>query len=212
MTETVIATFLFAWLFKGYKWLEIFKLFKHWSIYPIVFTCFAHIYFVYSIIHNQYWFLEYAYYIKTTSFLFYFILIWKYKLLDVSIFKSINTKINKPILVWMTSPVVIGTLCTIVGSKLNQIAMFDNNNKMPVFFSNAWATGYAKVDIFTNASRYGDFHVMGDMYTKLIPLCDTWDAGFMVLSPGDLLCRGFVFMILYYSIKQLRKTHLIIYK
>ena len=110
MTETVIATFLFAWLFKGYKWFEIFKLFKHWSIYPIVLTCFAHIYFVYSIIHNQYWFLEYAHYIKIASFLFYFILIWKYKLLDISIFKGVNIEKNKPLLVWVTSPVVIGAL------------------------------------------------------------------------------------------------------
>jgi len=41
----------------------------------------------------------------------------------------------------------------------------------------------------------------------LIPLCDTWDIGFMVLSPGDLFCRAFVFMTLYYSIKQLGEKY-----
>jgi len=209
MTEAVVIAMIVAF-FKGCKW-KAFDLFKHWSIYPIVFTCLLHIYFVYLMIQGEYWFMEYAGYIKTSSLLFYFILIWKYKLIDISIFKSINLKSkNSKIWVWLTSPVVIGGLCTVIGSMLNQIAMFYNNNKMPVFVSNSWSSGYVKANMFEETVKYGDFHIMGDMYTKLIPICDTWDVGYMVFSPGDLLIRMFVFFTVYYSIKQLNKEYPII--
>jgi len=203
MTEAVVIAMIAAF-FKGRKW-KVFDLFKHWSIYPIIFTCLLHIYFVYLMIQGEYWFMEYAGYIKTSSLLFYFILIWKYKLIDISIFKSINLKKgkNRQVLVWLTSPVVIGGLCIVIGSILNKIAMFYNDNKMPVFVSNSWATGYVKADMFIKTVNYGDFHIMGDMHTKLIPICDTWDVGYMVFSPGDILIRMFVFFTVYYSVKQL---------
>jgi hypothetical protein len=106
----------------------------------------------------------------------------------------------------LTSPVAIGGLCVVIGSKLNQIAMFYNNQKMPVFISNSWATGYAKTDIFINALKYGDFHIMGNEFTKLIPLCDTWDFGYCSMSIGDLLIRTFVVLIIYFSIKECNKS------
>jgi len=149
---------------------------------------------------GEYWFLEYAKYIKLTSLLFYFILIIRYNLLDVSVSKY-NLKKNNKILVWFTSPVVVGAICTAVGSKLNQIAVFYNNNKMPVFISNSWATGYAKADMFSRSLKYGDYHIMGNMYTRLIPLTDIFDAGYMSFSIGDVLVRSFAFLIIYYSIK-----------
>ena len=203
MTEAVILAFIISF-FKGYRW-KIFNLFKHWSIYPIVLTCLLHIYFVYLMIQGEYWFMEYAGYIKSLSLLFYFVLIWQYKLIDISMFKSINLRKDKnvQIWVWLTSPVVMGGLCIVIGSILNKIAMFYNNNKMPVFVSNSWATGYVKADMFTKAVNYGDFPIMGDMHTKLIPICDTWDVGYMVFSPGDILIRMFVFFTVYYSVKQL---------
>jgi len=197
VTETVIFAFLFAW-FKGYKLKYVLK---HWSIYPILLTCITHIYIVSLMFKGEYWFLEYAKYIKVTSLLFYFILIYKYKLLDISIFKNINLKRNSQIAIWLTSPVIIGAICTALGSKLNQIAVLYNNNKMPVFISNSWATGYAKADMFSKSLKYGDYHVMGDMYTKLIPLTDIFDAGYMSFSIGDALVRSFAFIIIYYSIK-----------
>jgi len=197
MIETVIFTLVFGW-HKGYKW-EVFNLFKHWSIYPIVFTCFFEIYFIYLIIQGDYRVLEYSRYIKIASLLSYLSLVWKYSLMDVSIFEKINSE-NK-ILVIFTSPVAIGGLFILIGSKLNQIAMFYNGNKMPVFVSNSWATGYIKPNTFVELLKYGDNHVFGDQYTRLIPLTNIWDVGFMSFSLGDLIIRIFVVLILYYSIK-----------
>ena len=202
MTETVIATFLFAWLFKGYKWSEIFKLFKHWSIYPIVLTCLLHIYCVFLMIQGEYWFLEYAKEIKTISLLFYIILIYKYKLMDISIFNKINMVKNNKLLVWATSPFPIGALCAFIGSKLNQIAMFYNDGKMPVFPNVSIGTKYIKIDMFEKASVFKDFHSLGNYTTNLIFLTDIFDFFYVIMSVGDLLLRIFVVLVLYYSIKQ----------
>jgi len=210
MTGAVVFAFVFAW-FKGYKW-KVLNMFKHWSVYPIILTCFLHIYFVYLVIHNEYWFLEYANYIKIASLLLYFILILKYKLLDISIFRSISLKKDSQIFIWLTSPVTIGGVCVIVGSILNHIVMFYNGNRMPVFISNSFSTGYAKQDIFIKALKYGDFHILGNEFTKLIPLCDTWDFGYGVMSIGDILIRLFVVLIIYYSIIQSNKPKIIIDK
>lgn len=194
MLETITFAFIFAW-FKGYN---IKNILKHWSIYPIILTCIFNIYLVYSVIHSNYQILEYSIYIKTVSLLFYFVLIWKYDLMNISIFKTINK--NK-IFISLTSPVVIGGLLIFIGSKLNQIAMSYNENKMPVFFSNSWATGYAQSNMFIELQKYGDFHVFGDQYTKLIPLTNIFDVGFMSFSVGDILIKTFVFLIIYYSFK-----------
>lgn len=200
MTEAVVLALAFSWV-KGYRISEIAKLFKHWSMYPIILTCVIHIYFIISMIEENYWFLEYAKYIKILSLLLYFILILKYNLIDISVFKRINTRNNTHLQIWLTSPVVIGGLCTIIGSKLNQVAMFYNGNKMPIFVSNSWSTGYIKPNVFEKLLRYGDFHVFGSSNTKFIPLTDIFDMGYMVLSIGDVFVRLFVFLIIYYSIK-----------
>jgi len=197
MIETVIFAFAFGW-FKGYKWL-ILNLFKHWSIYPIILTCFFEIYLVYLIIQGDYWLLEYSKYIEITSLLFYFSLIWRYNLMDISIFRRIN--IENKLLVWLTSPVTMGGLFILIGSKLNHLAMSYNGNKMPVFVSNSWTTGYIKPNMFVELSKYGDNHIFGNQYTRLIPLTNIWDVGFMSFSIGDLIIRIFVVLILYYSIK-----------
>ena len=199
MIEVVIITFVFVWI-KGYK-REMFDLFKHWSIYPIILTCIFQIYSIYMIIQGDYWFLKYSKYIEITSLLFYFALIWEYNLMDISILKTLNMIYKNKIIIWLTSPVTIGGLFIFIGSKLNKIAMFYNGNKMPVFVSNSWATGYIKPNMFIELSKYGDSHVFGDQYTKLIPLTNIWDVGFMSFSIGDLMIRVFVVLILYYSIK-----------
>lgn len=204
MTETVLFTFLFAWLFKGYKWSEIFKTFKHWSIYPIVLTCFAHIYFIYLMINGEYWFIQYSNYIKVTSLLFYLILIIKYGLLNISIFSSIKTE-EKPLMIIITSPVVFGVLSIVLGTILNIIPMMFNDWKMPVFPTVSIDTGYSKIDMFNKMLQYNDWHVFGGFQTKLIFFTDRFDYFFGVMSMGDIITRIFVVLILYYSIKQLNK-------
>ena len=84
MTEAVVVSLVFAWLFKGYKWSQIFKMLKHWSFYPIILTCILQIYIFILMTQGNYWFMEYAKYIKIVSISFYFCLVWKYKLFDIS--------------------------------------------------------------------------------------------------------------------------------
>jgi len=198
MIEVVVFTFVFAW-FNGYKW-KVLNLFKHWSIYPIALTCVAHIYIIYLMVHGQYWFMEYAKYIKIVSILLYLGLICKYKLFDISIFKKINIKEN-PILTPFTSPVSLGVLCMGIGSVLNIIAMKFNGSKMPVFASVSFGTGYSKIDMFDKMLQYNDFHVFGNSATHLIFLTDFIDIFTSIMSIGDVLTRIFVVLVIYYSIK-----------
>jgi hypothetical protein len=156
-------------------------------------------------IQGQYWFLQYSNYIKDITFLFYILLIIRYKLINISIYKNISIENNGQLFTSLTSPVIIGMLCTIIGSKLNQIAMFYNNGKMPVFPSNSLSTGYSKIDMFEKTSVFNDFHIWGDYTTKLIFLTDTWDIFYVIMSPGDILIKMFVGIIIYYSIKQCNK-------
>ena len=205
MIEVVVIACLIA-KFKGYKWSEIFKIFKHWSAYPIILTCILNIHIVYLMIHGEYWFLQYSSHIKDITFLFYILLIIKYKLINISVFKNINIKKNGQLITSLTSPVIIGALCATVGSKLNELAMFYNNGKMPVFPSNSISIGFSKIDMFEKASVFNDFHILGNYTTKLIFLTDTWDIFYVIMSPGDILIKLFAGMVLYYSIKQSNKT------
>jgi len=214
MIETVFVAFAFSWFvswIKGTEWYG-FDIFKHWSIYPIILTCFLHVYTVYLMFKGEYWFLEYATYIKTISLLFYFFLIVKYNLLDISVIKKINLIKDKVLLKWLTSPVIIGSLFLIIGSELNKIVMSYNNQKMPVFISNSWSTGYAKIDMFEKTLICNDFHTIGTLASNMIFLSDTWDFGYCSMSIGDIMVRIFAFIIIYYSIKQLDNHKIIIDK
>ena len=208
MTETVIFALVFA-RWKGYKWHEIFNLFKHWSIYPIVATCLFHIYIIYLMIQGQYWFIAYGNYIKTSSILFYIILAWKYDLFDVSVFSKFKSD-KFPLLTTITSPVTIGVICIAIGSVLNKIAVDFNNFKMPVFSSVSFSTGYSKINMFDKMLQYKDYHVFGNHDTNVIFLTDIYDCFFTVMSLGDIITRIFVVLIIYYSIKKCNKHKIII--
>jgi len=201
MLDVILFSCLFAKL-KGYKWSEIFKIFKHWSAYPIILTCLLNIYIIFLMIQGNYWFLQYAKHIKNITFLLYILLIIKYKLINVSIFKNINLKNGGQLITSLTSPVIIGAVCATIGSKLNKIAMFYNDGKMPVFPSNSLSTGFSKIDMFEKTSVFNDFHAWGNHTTKLIFLTDTWDIFYVIMSPGDILIKMFAGMVLYYSYKQ----------
>jgi len=203
MSETVLFSLIFAWL-KGIKLSNIFRFIKNWSFYPILLTCFIHFYIIYLMINGEYWFIEYANYIKTASLLFYLCLVWKYKLFDVSIFKRISVK-ESPILTTVTSPITFGILCIWIGSILNIIAMKYNNLKMPVFPNVSYSTGYSKVNMFEKMLQYNDFHIIGDHTTNLIFLTDFIDFFVGVMSIGDIFTRIFVVLIIYYSIKSLSR-------
>ena len=81
-----------------------------------------------------------------------------------------------------------------------------NSGKMPVYPSLTYFTGYAKPEMFIDSAKYGDFHILGDAYTKMIPLCDIFDVfGYCVMSIGDIIVRSFLFLVIYYCIKESNK-------
>jgi len=185
MIETVCFAFAWAKINSKYKLLPIFK---HWSIYPVIFMVVLYVYLESMIWQGDYSLVNYANVFKGTYLFCFLILSVHYNIMK-TFFCSIP-------LVWL-------------GSALNTIAINANFGKMPVFFSNSWATGYAKHDMFIEALKYGDFHIMGNEFTKMIPLCDVWDLGWCVMSPGDIIIRSFVFIIIYNSIKASNEIHII---
>ena len=202
MIEVVVFVFVFAW-FKGYRW-KVLNLFRHWSIYPIIFTCILHMYIIYLMVHGQYWFIIYSGYIKTLSILFYLALALKYDLFNVSLFSNFKTE-KTPLLTTITSPVAIGVLCIGIGSILNIIAVRFNNFKMPVFPNVSLGTGYSKTDMFDKMLSYNDYHIFGSSETSLIFLTDIFDFFYSIMSIGDVITRMFVVLIIYYSIKECNK-------
>jgi len=102
----------------------------------------------------------------------------------------------------------ITACCSLLcGFTLNKIVMHFNNNLMPIFPSISYSTGYTQYDIIMNASKYGDFHILGDHTTRLIFLSDVFDVGGSIWSFGDILVRLFAFIIVYYSAKEISKIH-----
>jgi len=181
LIETVILAFIVAKC-KKYKLLPIFR---QWCIYPIMICVSIYIYLEFIIWHEDYSLIKYSVYFKAVYLGFFIILSLKNN--------QIRTLVYGLPLVWL-------------GYGLNIIAINANGGKMPVFPSLTIFTGYIKPNTFINTTTYGDFHVMGGYYTKMIPLCDIWDiGGFCIVSIGDILIRLFVFLVIYNSIKYINK-------
>ena len=173
-----------------YKQYSIRQLFKHWSIYPSIISVIFYLYLEYTMFIGDHYFLQYSYIIKTTMLLSYLPLIHTYKLYYNTKYKDDN------ILKYLTSPMFISTVCLLIGSGLNKLATNSNFGYMPTYPSITFWTGYIKPDGFIDG-----VHVLGNAYSNMVFLCNTWDLGFTVLSPGDLIIRFFPYIILYYSIK-----------
>lgn len=200
----IVETFLISLFFSKLKFnIEIGKfkihkdsyniktLFKRWTVYPVIFMSLLYCIFQFMILHQNYWILPYQKLFKD-------VLIMSYLLLGLDqLFRYEYYK-----------ELIIACFSLIVGFGLNFIAMYFNNGKMPIFPSWSYSTGYTKYEMICHASQYGDFHVLGTYATKFIFLCDTFDVfGFSVWSIGDVFCRIFPFIIIYYSIKSINKIH-----
>ena len=98
------------------------------------------------------------------------------------------------------SSAIIGSIFTLIGGMLNDIAIKANGGFMPVFPNLSYLTGYAKPESF---ELVNDIHILGNAQTNLKILTDFIDTGYCVLSIGDLFIRVFVFLILYNSIKKI---------
>ena len=175
-----------------YKQYSIKQIFKHWSVYPPLLFVLFYLYLEYTMFVQNYYFLPYSYIIKTATLFSFFPLIITYKLLE-------NPKyINNQFLSVLTSPAIIAGICLWIGSSLNRLAMFFNDNKMPTYPSVTFWTKYIKSDGFIDG-----IHILGNAYSRAIPLCNIFDFfGYTVLSLGDIIIRSFPYIILYYSIKR----------
>jgi len=182
MIETIFFSFVLAKI-KGYKLLPIFK---HWSIYPVIFMALTYVY-----LESMIWRGDYSLIIYSNVF----------KSVYLGCFLLLAIQHDKMKVFFYSIPFVW------LGTALNTIVIRANGGKMPVFPSNSWATGYVRADTFSKALPYGDFHVLGNMYSKLIPLTDVWDFGWSIMSIGDIFIRVFVFLIVYHSIKASSKTY-----
>ena len=176
MPETIILALLFAKL-KKYK---IKKIFLIWQFYIII--GFELIYLVFQInffMHN-YYLVQYVYILKAFYLSSYLFLIIRCKLYKVSLY---------------------GSACLVIGSILNNIAIWANGGKMPIFPSNSYITGYVLENHPLPA--LDTLHIWGSSATQLPLLTDIFDLGYAVLSIGDIFIRAFVFIIIYNTIKYL---------
>lgn len=188
MIETVLLSFIVAKIRK-YKLLPIFK---HWSFYPVLFMALIYIYLEFTIWQGDYSLIKYSNLFKTAYLSCLLILAIDYDRMKVFLCST-------P-LIW-------------IGTFLNIIAIRANGGKMPVYPSLTYFTGYAKPEMFIDSAKYGDFHILGDAYTKMIPLTDVFDVfGYSVMSIGDILVRLFVFLIIYHSIKSSNGVQKVIFK
>ena len=178
MLETIIISLIFCKI----KKLKIKPLFKNWAIYPVVFIEIFYLFVQASIFSENYNLIMYAGVMKTLYLISYLPLIFTYK---------------------QYIPAIIGSIFVVIGGILNDIAISANNGYMPVFPSLSYLTGYIKTNSF---SKIEDIHVLGDSSTKLKFLTDIFDIGYSVLSLGDIFIRGFVFIILYNTVKQINLT------
>ncbi len=84
-------------------------------------------------------------------------------------------------------PYIFACCSLLTGFGLNYIVMYFNQGKMPIYPSVSYSTGYTQYDMTMNASRFSDFHILGDHTTNLIFLSDFIDVGASIWSPGDIL-------------------------
>lgn len=198
----MVETFICALIFSGVKFdikfwrikiskesYSITPILNRWSIRPIFFMSGVYIYLQSLIFQHNYWFLPYQPYIKDGILL-------SYMILGVDVLLR-NEKYKQ---------YIIACVSLLFGFLLNYIVMYFNQGKMPVFPSFSWATGYTQYDMIANDAYFKDFHVLGDHLTKLIPLCDIFDFGTSIWSLGDVFCRLFAFIIVYYSAKTLAQN------
>jgi len=92
-----------------------------------------------------------------------------------------------------------------IGTVLNNIAIKSNSNHMPIFPDVTYLTGFVRPEMFIETYNHGDFHVLGNHMTRLIPICDIFDNGISIYSIGDLFIFSFAFIIIYNSIKASNK-------
>lgn len=111
-----------------------------------------------------------------------------------------------PVMVYkLYKPGIIGSIFMVAGTLLNRLAMSSNGGKMPVYATLSKLTGYYDPSAIQSVDN---IHVTGDELVKLKFLTDYIDTGSSILSIGDVLIHSFVFIVVYYSIKEINQSRL----
>lgn len=94
----------------------------------------------------------------------------------------------------------IGSAMTVAGTCLNRWVISANGGRMPVWPTLSRLTGYYRDGaIEASADRV---HMLMTEVTRLNILGDWIDVGFSVMSIGDILIHGFVFLVIWRGIEK----------
>ena len=100
-------------------------------------------------------------------------------------------------------PALAGSGLIVVGTVLNKIVISANGGKMPVYPTLSKLTGYFSEEMLKNSP----IHTLGGSATRFKILSDYIDIGYSVLSIGDLLIHFFAFIVFYYTMKSIARSH-----
>jgi hypothetical protein len=163
---------------KGYRLKPVLKAY---SLYPFIFIELLYLFFQLNIFFRNYFYIQYAPYLKSAS-------------LCTLIFPMLAYHLYKPGL--------FGSASIIFGTLLNKYVIYHNGGKMPVYATLSRLTGYYDESAFGHADN---LHVIGTDLTKYKFLTDFIDVGWCIFSIGDLFIHAFTVIIVYYTIKELNK-------
>ena len=177
----MVFTLLIAVCFAKYRGCEIKPAFTNVVLYPPIVCEIIYLVLQVFVMRGDYWVIEFADVFKKLyllSFLFPIIMLKLYK------------------------PGLVGAGFILAGTALNNLVMYANNGKMPVFPSLTYLTGYVKSDTF---QKINDIHILGNADTQMIILSDIFDVGWSILSIGDVLIHTFAGIVVYSAIVELNK-------
>lgn len=177
MIETVILAIVVARI----KGAEIKEILKHWEFYPVFMGALTYIFLQVGMFKRDYSLLAYANIYKALYSVAIFFLIYRFRIYKQGF---------------------IGIGLMFIGMGLNKLVMYFNDWKMPVFPTLSLKTGYVDIE---RLNLIDGWHVVGDSSTRLRFLTDIFDTGYCVMSLGDILVRAFLFIVLYYSFKSIKK-------
>lgn len=182
MIETLLIALLISYK-RGY---DLKLLWKEKAFYPL-FICEGSYWLIQLLLFNgNYIFLPYVHifktlYLCTTLFIVFRFQLYKYALL--------------------------GSSCVLLGGWCNDLAIWANGGKMPVFPSLSYWTGYIKPEMFGVVDQ---LHILGSSTTQFKILTDFIDLGYSILSIGDVLIRILPFIVIYQGLKSATSQKLLI--
>ncbi|MGB8454624.1 MAG: DUF5317 family protein [Anaerocolumna sp.] len=170
---------LFAFICSKIKGYRLIPVFKAYSLYPYAVAELIYLFLQASIFMHNYSFIRYTAIIN--SFYMYTLII--------------------PIMVYkLYKPGITGSLFILAGTLLNKFVMNQNGGRMPVYATLSKLTGYYNETAIQSADT---IHIIGNEAVKFKFLTDYIDIGTSILSIGDVLIHSFIFIVIYYTIKEI---------